>query len=266
MSEVIENKRPVSWRTAITKNEDGDIHIRGYNLEDMISSLSFPAAIFLVLKGELPSDAEEKMMNAIFVSCIDAGIAPPSVGAARKVFSGGNSFNSSVAAGIMSFGDYHGGAIEQSAKFLLELLEGKDTSNIPQLAEETVRTYLAEKKRFLGLGHKIHTVDPRTTRLINVAEKAGFGGKHLTFMLEVAKQYKIQKPEKNLPLNVDGAIAAIICDMGFDWKLGKAFFIIARTPGLCAHIHEEWSREKPFRRLEHNQHIYDGVDDRKLDK
>ena len=88
MSEIIENKRPVSWKTGITKNVDGEIHIRGYNLEDMISHLSFPAAIFLVLKGELPSEAEEKMMNAIFVSCIVAGIALPSVVAARKVFCG----------------------------------------------------------------------------------------------------------------------------------------------------------------------------------
>ena len=78
-------------------------------------------------------------------------------------------------------------------------MEGEDTSNLPKLAEETVKTYLAEKKKFLGLGHKIHTIDPRTTRLINVAEEAGFSGKHLSFMIEVAKQYKIQKPEKNLP-------------------------------------------------------------------
>ena len=252
------------WRTGITKNVDGEIHIRGYNLDDMIGSLSFVQTISLVLKGELPSKAEEKMMNAMFVACIDAGIAPPSVGAARKVFSGGNSFNSSVAAGIMTFGDYHGGAIEQSAKFLLDLLADKDTSNLPKLAEEVVADFLANKKRFLGIGHKIHKVDPRTVRLVKVANEAGFGGKYLTFMLEVEKQYRLAKPDKTLPLNVDGAIAAIICDMDFDWRLGKAFFIIARTPGLCAHIHEEWTREKPFRRLGMDEHRFDGVEDREL--
>ncbi len=252
------------WKTAITKNEDGEIHIRGYNLEDMISKLTFPEAIFLVLKGELPTEAETRMLNAMLVACIDAGIAPPSVGAARKVFSGGNSFNAAVAGGISSLGEYHGGAIEQSAKFLLELLDGKELSDLPVLAEKTVQSFIEQKKRFPGFGHKLHKIDPRTQTLAKVAADVGFGGHYLSFLLEIEKQFRIQRPDRNLPLNVDGCIAGIICDMGFDWKLGKAFFLISRTPGLCAHIHEEWTREKPFRRLANDEHIYDGVPVREL--
>ncbi|MBI5553288.1 MAG: citryl-CoA lyase, partial [Candidatus Diapherotrites archaeon] len=69
---------------------------------------------------------------------------------------------------------------------------------------------------------------------------------------------------KKLCLNVDGCIGALISEMGFDWRLGKGFFIIGRIPGLVAHVHEEWVREKPFRRLQDEDHTFDGTAPRKL--
>ena len=51
---------------------------------------------------------------------------------------------------------------------------------------------------------------------------------------------------KLLPINVDGAIAALLSDMGFDWRLGKSFFIISRTVGLAAHVHEQMTTGKPL--------------------
>lgn len=63
---------------------------------------------------------------------------------------------------------------------------------------------------------------------------------------------------------MDGCIAAIISDMGFDWRLGKGFFIIPRTAGIVAHVHEEWVNEKPFRRLEEDEYEYLGGKGKKL--
>jgi len=47
-----------------------------------------------------------------------------------------------------------------------------------------------------------------------------------------SKELEAQKGKK-LPLNIDGAIAVALCSFGWDSKLGKAVFLIARTPGLC---------------------------------
>ncbi|OIO61302.1 MAG: citryl-CoA lyase [Alphaproteobacteria bacterium CG_4_10_14_0_2_um_filter_63_37] len=252
------------WRTAITKNEAGEIHVRGYDVMDLAGNLRFGEAIYLILKGELPSAGEAAMMDAIFVSMIDAGIAPPSVVAARTVFSGGNSYNSSVAAGILTLGDYHGGAIEQCAKTFGEVVDAApEGADMKDLAKKTVAEFAAIKRRFPGYGHKIHKEgDPRTVRLLEVAKKHGFGGRYIDFATAVGDE--LAKSGKQLPLNVDGAVAAVICDMGFDWRMGKAFFLIARVPGLCAHVFEEWMREKPFRRLPSDQHEYDGTEDRSL--
>lgn len=67
-------------------------------------------------------------------------------------------------------------------------------------------------------------------------------------------------------LNVDGGIAAVASEMGFDWRLGKGFFIIGRVPGLVAHVYEELTMEKPFsKRLdEETETEYIGVPPREL--
>ena len=90
-----------------------------------------------------------------------------------------------------------------------------------------------------------------------MAKKLGFYGKSCELVLEMEKQIEIQKGRK-LILNVDGALAAILTEMGFDWRLSKAFFIIPRTAGLCAHAYEELTTEPPFRRLDDNEYEYTG--------
>ncbi|MCP4633748.1 MAG: citryl-CoA lyase, partial [candidate division Zixibacteria bacterium] len=63
-----------------------------------------------------------------------------------------------------------------------------------------------------------------------------------------------------------GGIAAVISDMGFDWRLGKGFFIISRVPGLVAHIYEEITREKPMRKLGNSNWEYDGPPSREVER
>jgi len=56
----------------------------------------------------------------------------------------------------------------------------------------------------------------------------------------------------------------VISDMGFDWRLGKGFFIISRVPGLLAHAYEEMTRERPMRKLGPMPFEYDGPPDREI--
>ena len=99
--------------------------------------------------------------------------------------------------------------------------------------------------------------------MLDIAKELHLAGKHVALASSIEKELE-QAKGKKLCLNVDAAIAAIVSDMGFDWKLGKAFFIISRTVGLCAHVHEEQTREKPYRRLPEEACVYDGPAPRKL--
>ena len=52
---------------------------------------------------------------------------------------------------------------------------------------------------------------------------------------------------KPLPINVDGAIAAVLHDLGYPSEAAKLIFIVGRTAGLAAHVMEEYARERPMR-------------------
>ncbi len=249
------------WKSAITNIGPGKIQVRGYDIAEIMDKLSFAETVFLILKGELPTKSEAEMMNAILVSSVDHGCSPPSVLGTRNVISGGNPLNAAVAGGVLVIGDSHGGAIEKSAKIMQEWAakEGSPSELAGKLTD-----WLKEKGiRMPGFGHRLHNIDPRTLKLFEIAAKNNFSGRHIELCKEIEKALA-EKLGKALPINVDGAIAAVISDMGFDWRLGKGFFIISRVPGLIAHAYEEMTREKPMRQLGNRNFVYDGPEERKI--
>lgn len=224
------------WKTDISSSGE-DAVIRGEELEDVME-MNFVDAIWLVLRGQKPSEKESEMFNTILSSSIDHGVGNPSTVSARTVQSGGNDMNTSVAAGILALGDSHGGAIEDSMRVLQS----------DRTAEEIVEEFLEESKRIPGLGHKVYDdEDPRAQKMLEKAERLGISGEYVEKMREIQKVFADQKV--SLVLNVDGAIAGIMSDLGWEPELGKGIFIIARTPGLVAHVREEMD-EEPFRREE----------------
>ena len=96
-----------------------------------------------------------------------------------------------------------------------------------------------------------------------MAAELGLAGRHVRIARSAEKAIAAQLG-KPLPINVDGAIAAVLCDLGIPPEIGNAFFIISRVPGLVAHVHEEKTRMKPMRRIDPEGYCYDGPAERKL--
>ncbi|MCK4557359.1 MAG: citryl-CoA lyase [Candidatus Aminicenantes bacterium] len=254
------------WKTAITDVKPNKICLRGYPVDQLIGKISFAQAIYLVLKGEFPTPEVGKLVDAIFVSSVDHGASPPSVLAARTVASTGAELNSAVAAGVSAISRYHGGAIEEGMKLFLEIakrLEEKKASE-----DEVVREVLIEMKekgkRASGFGHRIHSQDPRTQKLFSLAEELGLAAQFVRIARAVEKGLE-EIMEKRLPINVDGAIAALLCELDVPSEIGNAFFIIARVPGLVAHVHEEMTRMRPMRKIDPQDYAYDGPGERKVE-
>ncbi|MBC5793234.1 MAG: citryl-CoA lyase [Nanohaloarchaea archaeon] len=226
----------MDWETEISSSGEEAV-VRGKKLEEVME-MGFSDAIYLILKGERPTDEESEVFNTVLSSSIDHGVGNPSTVSARTVQSGGNSMNASVAAGILALGDSHGGAIEEAMKLVQS----------SKSAEKIVEEKLEEGERVPGLGHKVYEEeDPRAQKILEKARENGFDGESIENMLELKQELADKKVD--LVLNVDGAIAAVMSEIGWDWRLGKGIFIIARTPGIVAHVREEMD-EEPFRRQE----------------
>ncbi|DAC73122.1 MAG TPA: citryl-CoA lyase [Thermoplasmata archaeon] len=255
----------MKWKTSISKIEPNHIMTKGYRQEDLIGNVPFPHVVYLLLKGTLPTQEQGNMVDAILTSCIDHGLTPPSSIASRTVASGGVPLPTAVAAGILSIGDAHGGAIEKGAKILQEgvLQMKKEGKSADLIAAALVKESNEQKKRIPGFGHRIHTADPRTKRLFELAEELKIAKDHVALCQAI--ETALEKSQgKKLPINVDGAIAAIISDMGFDWRLGKAFFLLGRVAGLTAQVYEEQTQEKPMREMFTIDYDYVGPGEKNL--
>ena len=114
-----------------------------------------------------------------------------------------------------------------------------------EAAARTVEDARTARRRLPGLGHRVHTTDPRVKVLFDMARAEGVGGDGILFMeaLEAEARTRI----KPLPMNIDGALAAILHDMGFPPPAGRFLFIVGRVAGLTAEVAEEYAREKPMR-------------------
>jgi len=226
--------------------------------------VSFGAAVHLILTGELPSPPIARLMDAILVASIDHGATPPSALTARTVASTGASLSASVAAGIMSINRHHGGAIEDCARQLKAITDraADESISVDEAATRTLAEMRETGDRMPGFGHRYHTKDPRTARLFELAREAGVDGVHMQAARAVEKAFADAK--KLLPINVDGAIGAILADLEMEPAAFNGIFMIARTPGLVAHVLEEETREKPMRRIDPVNHGYDGPPARSL--
>jgi len=253
------------WKTAISKVEPNKIVVRGYNLMELIDKYSYADLTYLLWRGELPSKEQSRMMDVLLSVCLEHSLNSPSVDAVRFVASCGVPLQTAVSAGVSAFGDWHGGTIEQAAKLLQDEIrvtrEGQQS--LQTTAEAIVRRFSESKEKLPGYGHPTHTADPRTKKLLEVANETKIRGAHV----ELAQHIESLTDKyfgRRLILNVDGCIAAIISDMGFDWRIGKGFFIVSRAPGLVAHAYEQMYNDKPYKAARWDEVVYTGPTERKI--
>ena len=253
-----------AWRTAIVEARDGSIRIRGYDVPSLMTARTFTDTIFLLHQSRLPSPAERALLDAILIGVADHGSGAPSCAAARIAISGNRqSTSAAVAAGLLAVGDDHGGAGLGCMELIADgmALARREGLSVEQAAAQMVATARAQKRRLPGFGHRVHGTDPRTGVLFQMAATHGIAGDGVRFV--EAMEQAIAAAVKPLPINVDGALAAVLHDLGFAPAFGRLVFLIGRVAGLTAEVAEELEREKPMRIKVPVQ--YDGVPPRELE-
>ena len=251
------------WASAVTSIAPNEIRVRGYRLEELMGRVSFGEAVYLVLRGELPGAAVGLLMEAMLVASIDHGVTPPSTLSVRNAATTGAPLNACIAAGALAVNRHHGGAVEDCMRLLAR---GAARVQAGESARAVAQALMAEEKaagrRLPGFGHRIHTDDPRSHRLLALARQAGAAGPNVAVAEAIVAA--LAASGKPLPLNVDGAIAAVLADLGFAPELANGFCILARTAGWIAQMAEELGREKPMRRIDQQACTYDGPAPREL--
>ncbi len=254
-------------KTAISWVDANRILIRGYRVEELIGRVSWGEAVGLLLLGDVPDERTAKMIEAILVAVIDHGVSPPSTVAAMTAVNTGASLSASVAAGLLTINRFHGGAIEDCMQTLEEAVEiiSVEGLNTAQAAERIVVEAKAQGERIHGFGHRFHGADPRTARLFELARELGIADEYVE-MAEAIESALATSSGRVLPINADGAIAALLCEMKFQKEMANGLFMIARVCGLVARVTEEQTRNKPMKAVNPKEYEYDGAPERKLER
>ena len=237
------------WESAITEVAPGSIRVRGYAIEDLIGRISFPAMIWLTLRGELPSPQQAHLFGALLVAGVDHGPQAPSIAIARMAITCGIGINNAIASGVNVLGDVHGGAGQQCMELLTRIDQQCGSGSSLEIAVAgALAEYRALHGRFVaGFGHRFHPVDPRAERISRLLRQAirerVIDGRFLTFAEAAGTELSRGKTSR-LAINVDGISAVALLELGFPKELGRGIFVLSRAVGICAHAFEQSQRKE----------------------
>jgi citrate synthase len=240
--------------TKVSSTEDGRIHLRGRDLvSEVIGHLGFTEAIHLAIRGELPTEEEVAVLDAVLVALIDHGVTSSTLAARMTYRAAPEALQGAIAAGVLNSGGRVLGAMEGCGRLLSAWLPQVDRHGLEPTAADLVRTERDAGRRIPGLGHALHERgDLRAERLFEVAEQVGRTGGHIALLRAVVEQVETQSGHA-LPVNVTGAIGAVLLDLGYPVGLLRGFGILSRVPGLIAHLGEEMETGKGARLVRHLQ-------------
>jgi citrate synthase len=232
------------WQTSIIEMMPGTIRLRGYEIQDLIGRVSFPATIWLMLRGELPSEDQAELLGIALGAAVDHGPQAPSIAIARMAATCGVGINSAMASAINVLGDVHGGAGEQALSFYGDIAAAMDGgAALADAASERLDRFFSEEKGYVpGFGHRFHPVDPRAPRLLEVTRDFAARGVVAGRFADIAEAIEAEiarRKRRRIPLNIDGATAVIYGELGFPPALTRGLFVLSRSVGILAHAWEQ---------------------------
>lgn len=230
--------------TRISTYDEHGVTIRGKSLvDDIIGEMTFTQMIYLQILGKVPTPSQVRVLDAVLVTLVDHGLSA-ALGARLVYMASPDALQGAIATGILSMGSQFGGVMEEIGRNLLRI---KDAADPDAEAAAVVAGYRAAKATVPGFGHPHHKPeDPRTIKLLQVAEQEGLCGAHVDALRRLARAVDASLG-KHITINATAGIAALLGELGVPWRVMRGFAAISRTPGIVGQLLEEQSRPVAFK-------------------
>ncbi|USH03502.1 citryl-CoA lyase [Grimontia kaedaensis] len=232
------------WKTDVIEMEPGVIRYHGYPIEQLIGNLSFAQMIWLMVRGDVPSQGQAELLDAALMSAVDHGPQAPSIAIARMAATCGVGLNNAMASAVNVLGDVHGGAGEQAVDIYQNVAKRLDQgARLEDAVCAELDLYIEHHGKFIpGFGHRFHPVDPRAPRLMEIvrqaAEKSVVSGRFAAIADRIETELAVRKG-KRIPMNIDGATAVIYAELDMPAPLARGLFCLSRSVGILAHAWEQ---------------------------
>ena len=222
--------------THISTFNETSATVRGKDLvNELIGEVSFTQMIHLHIMGRMPTASEARVLDAVLVTLIDHGMY--SSLPARMVYTNSpESIQGAIATGLLGVGSQFGGVMEEIGRNLTNIVSAEDQG---ATAASIVAGYRAARRAIPGFGHPdFRPEDPRTPKLLAVAEREGVAGKFVAALRVMANAVDTNLG-KHVTINATSALAALLGDLGVPWRIMRGFAVISRAPGIVGHLYEE---------------------------
>jgi len=216
------------------------IVVQGMDLtQQLLGKVNLGDMAFLELTGQLPTPQQSIVFNAMLVTLVEHGLTPQSIATRLVYLAAPEALQAAVAAGLCGVGSVFAGGSEGTAKMLHEALPQDPQADLAEVARRIVSDFKSERAAIPGLGHARHKpIDPRTPCLFEIAAANQLRGRYVALLEHIGHEAE-RVHNRSLPINATGAIGALCCDLGFDWKLARGIAVIGRAIGLVGHLAEE---------------------------
>lgn len=233
--------------TSICTSDADSIRVRGLDLcTEIIGRMDFTSYFWLLVTGAPPSEDQRVLADAVLTAIAEHGLVPSVVAARMTYAAAPEAFQGAVAAGLSGCGTVVLGSAEVAGRFLADLVQAAAADDAASVVAARLADHRAAKRAIPGFGHPQHAGgDPRAHRLLALADERGISGPHVA-MLRAVKAALPTALGRDLPINVNGAIPAVMLDAGFPLPALKGISLLARTASLIAHLREEAERPIGF--------------------
>lgn len=233
------------WTTRISRAESGKIWVRGYPIQELIEGLSYTESAYLLLRGELPDERERALFDLALRSGMDQQLISSAACAARYTASAfPDSAVPALASGMLASGSVTGSP-QEPAEMLIEAVGWELEES--EAAGRVLELWLERRGAVPGLGHPMHKgAEPRAVSVRKLALELDGWREHGRMLDAVEAEVEVSKG-KRIPMNLAGALGALLADMGFDPLVIGGLGALNYGVALLAHIAEEIREGVPLR-------------------
>jgi citrate synthase len=224
----------MGWSTA------DRVVVQGLDLtKQLLGHINLGDMAFLELTGRLPTPQQSAVFNAMLVTLVEHGLTPQALVTRLIHMSAPEALQAAVAAGLCGVGSVFAGGSEGTARMLQEALPPDPKADLEAVARAVVADFQRRRAVIPGLGHPRHKpIDPRTPRLFEIAAANGLRGRYVKLLEAIGREAE-RAYNRSLPINGTGAIGALCCELGFEWRIARGIAVIGRAVGLVGHLAEE---------------------------
>lgn len=227
-----------STQIGSTHSRTDTLTIRGRDtLSEIVGEKTFTETFFFIVTGRMPNAGETQCFDACLNILMDHGLTPSALVARLTEDSVPEDMQVAMAAGLLLVANRHVGTMSGAGRLLAAAVAGDEEPR--DWAARTVAEHRSQKKRVPGFGHPHYAPDdPRALRLFDVAANAGCSGRYIDLIKLLGEEVD-RAMGRHLTLNVTGAMAAVLSEIGFPVEAMRGVAVVGRAAGLVAHIYEE---------------------------